>query len=81
MAHLNEVPARPSTLNALVPSDLEAVLLRCLSKDPETRFDDVHALDLALAGCGSAGEWGEDEAAAWWSVHAPGAAGGEPRLT
>jgi serine/threonine-protein kinase len=69
LAHLHDVPARPGTLNPLIPLDLEDVLLRCLSKNLSERFPDMHALDSALARCRSAGAWGEDDAAAWWTTH------------
>jgi serine/threonine-protein kinase len=37
-----------------VPADLEAIVLRCLSKKPEDRFSDVGSLDGALAASQSA---------------------------
>jgi hypothetical protein len=40
-------------LRAEVPADLQAVVLRCLEKDPRRRFAEVGSLDEALAGCGS----------------------------
>jgi hypothetical protein len=36
-----------------VPADLEAVVLRCLAKEPQGRFPDVASLDEALAACRS----------------------------
>ena len=35
-------------------ADLEAVVLRCLAKEPAGRFPDVEALEQALAGCACA---------------------------
>jgi serine/threonine-protein kinase len=49
-----------------VPEDLEAVVSRCLAKSPAGRFADAAALDRALAGCGCAGQWTEEQAASWW---------------
>ncbi len=51
LAHAHE-PVRPLTdLRAEVPADLQAVVLRCLEKDPAKRFADVSSLQEALAGC------------------------------
>src|SRR5262245_24208781 len=48
-AHLYEAPEPPSRHRPDVPADLEAVILRCLAKEPEKRFLDVRSLDRALA--------------------------------
>ena len=50
-----------------MPADLEQVVLRCLAKKPEDRYQGVEALGDALAACGSAAEWDPDRAAAWWA--------------
>jgi serine/threonine-protein kinase len=59
-AHLKETPGRASALNPNVPRDLDAILARCLAKDPNARVSSmaeladelnellrVHADDLA----------------------------------
>ncbi len=48
--HLTEEPKRPSALNPAVPSRLEAVVLKCLSKKPKRRFSNVRELSSALKG-------------------------------
>jgi tRNA A-37 threonylcarbamoyl transferase component Bud32 len=53
-AHLHEPPPPPRALRADVPPDLEAVVLRCLEKDPAKRFPDADSLERALAGCACA---------------------------
>jgi serine/threonine-protein kinase len=69
-AHLHE-PVQPlAGLRADVPADLEAVVVRCLEKDPARRFADVGGLGEALASCGCAGQWSEDMAARWWQAEA-----------
>lgn len=66
MAHAYEPVVPPSQVNAQVPADLEAVVLRCLEKDPARRYPDAASLEKALGACACAAAWGEDEAAQWW---------------
>jgi serine/threonine-protein kinase len=71
MAHVYEKVTPPSALRPEIPADLEAVVLRCLEKDPAKRFPDAESLDEALARCACAGQWTRREAVAWWqSRHA-----------
>jgi eukaryotic-like serine/threonine-protein kinase len=51
-----------------VPRDLEAVVLRCLGKAPADRFEDVDALDRALAECVNSRDWTSLAAEAWWKI-------------
>ncbi|HEY7315342.1 MAG TPA: serine/threonine-protein kinase, partial [Gemmataceae bacterium] len=67
LAHVQE-PVPPL---ANAPTDLEAVLRRCLAKAPANRFPDAGSLDEALAGCMCAGEWTEARARAWWQEYRP----------
>jgi serine/threonine-protein kinase len=65
-AHLRE-PVRPiRELRPEVPDDLQAILLRCLAKSPEQRYQDVNSLRKALGQCSVAGKWTEEHAAEWW---------------
>ena len=41
-------PKAPSAVVAGVPSDLEKVILRCLRKDPERRFQHIGDVKVAL---------------------------------
>jgi serine/threonine-protein kinase len=70
IAHMHEPVRPPTDLRADVPADVQAVVLRCLEKDPARRFPDVGSLRDALAACAGAGEWAEDAAAQWWRSHA-----------
>jgi eukaryotic-like serine/threonine-protein kinase len=54
IAHIRDELVWPSQLEADVPADLECVILRCLAKSPEDRFQDVDGLDQALAECAAA---------------------------
>src|SRR5262249_23940578 len=66
MAHLHELP-RPLTDHCpAVPPDLQAVVLRCMMKEPGQRFPDAEAFDGALARCACAGGWNEGQAREWW---------------
>jgi serine/threonine-protein kinase len=56
-AHLYEVPEPFSRQRPDVPADLEAVILRCLAKDPNARFPDAQSLNAALSSCAAAEHW------------------------
>jgi serine/threonine-protein kinase len=64
LAHISEPPKPLTEHRPDVPGDLQAVVLRCLAKEPARRFRDMPSLEQALAGCAVAGEWTEAEAAA-----------------
>jgi serine/threonine-protein kinase len=59
----------PSLSGLGVPADLEALLGRCLAKQPAERFASAEELDHALDECGLADAWTESEAFAWWAAH------------
>jgi serine/threonine-protein kinase len=67
IAHARDPVVPPSRVRAGIPEDLERVVLRCLAKEAADRFSDAEGLEQALGACASAGEWGRDLAARWWS--------------
>jgi serine/threonine-protein kinase len=67
MAHARDPIVPPSQIRPDLPSDLEAVILTCLSKKADERYASVRELSLALASCSSAREWDTLQADAWWS--------------
>ncbi|MCI0639371.1 MAG: serine/threonine protein kinase [Gemmataceae bacterium] len=69
IAHARDNVVPPSQLRADVPTDLEGIIVRCLAKSPEDRFQDAESLDLALAECSAADRWTQAHAARWWQVH------------
>ncbi len=66
MAHAYDPVTPPSRLRPEVPDDLEAVVLRCLEKEPAQRFAGANELSRALAECACAGQWDARHAAAAW---------------
>jgi serine/threonine-protein kinase len=44
LKHKSEAPKEPKVLNAQVPSDLNSVILRCMEKDREMRFQGAEGL-------------------------------------
>jgi serine/threonine-protein kinase len=69
-AHLNEVPTPPSEHNPNVPPDLEVIVMRCLEKDPQMRYERATALAAALSHTRSANRWTTEQAENWWRAHA-----------
>lgn len=68
--HARTVPPRPSTVSELpVPADLEDVVMRCLEKRPDDRFQNVDDLAQALAALADTGGWDHARARAWWLEH------------
>ena len=68
-AHLTSpVPSLRSVVSDL-PADLEAVIARCLAKEPHDRPASASELEQALASCACVSHWGTPAAAAWWRSH------------
>jgi serine/threonine-protein kinase len=67
VAHARDNVTPPSQLRPDVPADLERVILRCLEKRPEDRFQDADSLEEALAQCACADQWTQAHAAQWWN--------------
>ena len=83
--HVTQPPRPPSELAAVSP-ELEAVLLRCLAKQPAGRYPSAAALAEALEAVPPAGDWPRSESIAWWERFRRGqaattAASAAPTLT
>ena len=66
LAQVNQMPSPPSIYQRGIPADLEAIVMRCLAKDPDQRIASASELDQELKGCQSAGEWSQEDAKRWW---------------
>jgi serine/threonine-protein kinase len=66
MAHAYEAVPDMSSLHVDVPSDVEAVVRRCLEKDPANRWQNAASLLKALEACSCSDEWTDETAEAWW---------------
>jgi eukaryotic-like serine/threonine-protein kinase len=69
IAHARDEVTPPSQHQSDVPADLERVILRCLAKRAEERFQDVESLEQALSECSAADQWTQERAAQWWHEH------------
>jgi len=66
-AQRSEVPTSLTHLRPEVPTDLAAVVARCLAKEPGERFQSATDLDRALGKCSCASDWSAERAAGWWA--------------
>src|ERR1700736_6688007 len=73
-AHAYEPFVPVQEFNEAVPADLQRVILRCLEKDLDRRYQDAGTLEKALAACESAGRWTSERAEEWWRQHGDGTA-------
>ena len=67
--HLHTPPESPSVrADDQIPEDLERLILRCLAKQPDQRYDDARALLRALDACAEHVPWADDLALQWWAA-------------
>jgi serine/threonine-protein kinase len=64
--HLAAAPHPPSFYNPRVPADLDAVVLRCLEKDPGRRFQSAGDLIRGLESCRAPDRWSLLDRRTWW---------------
>ncbi len=69
IAHAHEPPTPPAQLNGDVPDDVELVVMRCLQKAPDDRFQSAGELAAALEDCNDFGRWNAEAARRWWQHH------------
>jgi eukaryotic-like serine/threonine-protein kinase len=66
LAHAKQPVTPPSQLQPGIPRDLEAVVLKCLEKNPADRFSDAMAFASALYQCELHNRWTRADAQNWW---------------
>jgi tRNA A-37 threonylcarbamoyl transferase component Bud32 len=69
IAHASQEVVPPRQINPDIPVEFEEIILRCLEKDPDHRFQDVASLRLALREIAFDDPWTSDLAAQWWSCN------------
>lgn len=69
LAHASETVTPPTRHRPEISSALEAVVLRCLNKRPEERYDSTADLAKALADCAGPRPWTRARAEQWWEAH------------
>ncbi len=79
--HLHTKPEPPSKrAPAPVPADVEAVVMKCLAKDPKDRYANAEELRAALDACDCIDEWSDEQAAKWWASHGKDAVPAAPSM-
>jgi len=68
--HVKTVPTRPSEICEVpIPSELDDVVMKCLEKDPDDRFQSIAELEDALRAVPDPVPWTRRRAAKWWELH------------
>jgi serine/threonine-protein kinase len=66
--HLHHRPVPPSQRTGRkIPSDLEAIVMACLAKQPEDRPKSADTMSEILTRCEGFGDWTQKQAQKWWS--------------
>jgi eukaryotic-like serine/threonine-protein kinase len=68
-AHIHSTPEPPSDhAPGAMPSQLEALILSCLKKNPAERPDTARELARRLRAVPLVHSWGDEQAESWWST-------------
>lgn len=69
LAHLQSSPLPPRSINAEVSTEMESIIMKCLEKKPEDRFQSVDELREALVATPANGQWKRTDSQQWWECH------------
>jgi len=70
--HVKNKPAKPSSQSELaIPQALDEIVMKCLEKKPEKRFQNPQELSKALQKVPIGKPWDQRQAKEWWSLHLP----------
>jgi serine/threonine-protein kinase len=72
VAHSHEMPQSISELVDGVPDDMQQIVMRCLEKNPDDRFQDAEHLAMALESSSAARGWSRSVASVWWTERCNG---------
>ena len=73
--HMKATPVRPSRVCELpVHPELDDIIMRCLEKKPEDRFQSAGGLEAALQAIPFEESWTREKAREWWDLHGLAAA-------
>ena len=75
-AHANESPLPLSELRSDIPADVEAIIMQCLAKNPDERFQTAEELEAALQATTCSTAWTQQQAREAWKVSANSEKGG-----
>jgi hypothetical protein len=68
--HVKTVPVRPSEICEVpIPPELDDVVMKCLEKEPDDRFQSIAELEDALRAVPDPTPWTRVRAAKWWELH------------
>ena len=70
IAHSRDPVVPPTRFRPELPTDLEAIILKCLAKQPQERFSDAREMASALGQCCDANDWNSEKAEDWWAEKA-----------
>ena len=66
LAHAKDIPVPPSEIVDDIDPELEKIVMQCLEKSPDDRFQSAFELRTALQNCTSKADWDETKALEWW---------------
>lgn len=69
VAHATQSPGSLIDLAPDVPVELVNIVMQCLQKNPDDRFQSASDLRHALLSCDDAIQWTQPKATEWWSCH------------